>query len=64
MLVLKGGGMEIEVRQEVIQGKIYIIQGHKVMLDSILAELYDAQFKVVFDAIRQLFVTPTRCDMV
>ena len=32
--------MEIVIRQEVIEGKIYMIRGHKVMFDSDLAELY------------------------
>ena len=32
--------MEIVIRQEVIEGKIYMVRGHKVMLDSDLAELY------------------------
>ena len=32
--------MEIVVRQEVIERIIYMIRGHKVMLDSDLAELY------------------------
>ncbi len=33
-----GRDMKIAVQQKVIEGKIYIIQGHKVMLDSDLAE--------------------------
>ena len=32
--------MEIVVRQEVIEKIIYMIRGHKVMLDSDLAEMY------------------------
>lgn len=35
--------MEIVVRHEVIEGKIYMIRGHKVMLDSDLAELYGVE---------------------
>lgn len=36
--------MEIAVRQEVIEGKIYM-RGYKVMLDSNLAELYGVEVK-------------------
>ena len=45
--------MEIVVQQEVIEGKIYMIRGHKVMLDSDLAELYDVQPKVLLQAVRR-----------
>jgi phage regulator Rha-like protein len=45
--------MEIVVQQEVIEGKIYIIRGHKVMLDSDLAELYRVETKVLLQAIKR-----------
>ncbi len=45
--------MEIIVQQEVIEGKIYMVRGHKVMLDSDLAELYDVQTKVLLQAVRR-----------
>ncbi|GBD96562.1 ORF6N domain protein [bacterium BMS3Abin06] len=45
--------MEIVVQQEVIEGKIYIIRGHKVMLDSDLAELYEAETKVLLQAVKR-----------
>lgn len=35
--------MEIIVQQEAIERKIYLIRGHKVMLDSDLAELYGVE---------------------
>jgi hypothetical protein len=38
---------------EKITRKIFIIRGHKVMLDRDLAE-HDDQFRVVFEAIKQL----------
>ncbi len=37
--------MEIIVQQEVIEGKIYMLRGHKVMLDGDLAELYGVEVK-------------------
>jgi hypothetical protein len=53
MLVLKGGEMDIEVRQEVIQGKIYIIRGQKVMLDRDLAQLYGIETRALNQAVRR-----------
>src|ERR1051326_1591482 len=38
---------------EVIERKIYIMRGEKVMLDSDLAELYQVQTKVLNQAIRR-----------
>ncbi len=32
--------MDIVVQQEVVEGKIYIIRGHRVMLSGDLSELY------------------------
>ncbi|MCL4492661.1 MAG: ORF6N domain-containing protein [Nitrospirae bacterium] len=45
--------MEIVVQQEVIEGKIYIIRGHKVMLSNDLAELYDVEPKVLIQAVKR-----------
>ncbi|MDH4027545.1 MAG: ORF6N domain-containing protein [Nitrospirota bacterium] len=45
--------MEIVVRQEAIEGKIYMIREHKVMLDSDLAELYKVPTKVLLQAVRR-----------
>ncbi len=45
--------MEIAVQQEVIEGKIYIIRGHKVMLDSDLAELYEVPTKALLQAVKR-----------
>ena len=45
--------MEIVVRQEVIEQKIYLIRGHKVMLDSDLAELYGVPTKVLLQAVKR-----------
>ena len=45
--------MEIIVQQEVIEGKIYIIRGHKVMLSMDLAELYGAEPKVLVQAVKR-----------
>jgi phage regulator Rha-like protein len=45
--------MDIVLQQEVIEGKIYMIRGHKVMLDSDLAELYDVQNKVLLQAVKR-----------
>jgi len=42
--------MEIIVQKEVIEGKIYIIRGHKVMLSTDLAELYEVEPKVLMQA--------------
>ncbi len=44
--------MEIVVEQEVVEGKIYLIRGHKVMLSTDLAELYDVEPKVLMQAVR------------
>ncbi len=45
--------MEIVAQQEVIEGKIYMIRGHKVMLDSDLAELYGVETKVLIQAVKR-----------
>jgi hypothetical protein len=38
---------------QVIQNKIYEIRGHKVMLDSDLAELYGVETKVLNQAVKR-----------
>jgi hypothetical protein len=48
-----GGDMEIVVQQEVIEGKIYMIRGQKVLLDSDLAELYDVEVKQLKRQVRR-----------
>ena len=53
VIIFIRGGHEIVVQQEVIEGKIYIIRGHKVMLDSDLAELYEAETKVLLQAVKR-----------
>src|SRR3989338_2259955 len=45
--------MEIIVQQEVIERKIYLIRGHKVMLDRDLAELYGVETRVLNQAVRR-----------
>jgi hypothetical protein len=45
--------MEVEVRQEVIQGKIYIIRGQKVMLDRDLAQLYEVETRTLNQAVKR-----------
>ncbi len=45
--------MEIIVQKEVIERKIYLIRGHKVMLDSDLAELYKVATKVLIQAVKR-----------
>ena len=36
-----------------IEGKIYMIRGHKVMLSTDLAELYEVQPKVLMQAVKR-----------
>jgi len=45
--------MEVIVQQEVIEGKIYMIRGHKVMLSTDLAELYGVEPKVLIQAVKR-----------
>ena len=45
--------MEIVIEQEVIEGKIYMVRGHKVMLSTDLAELYDVEPKVLVKAVKR-----------
>lgn len=41
------------VPEEVIERKIFMIRGHKVMLDRDLAELYDVETKVLIQAVKR-----------
>jgi phage regulator Rha-like protein len=45
--------MEIVIRQEEIEGLIYMIRGHKVILDSDLAELYGVEVKQLKRQVRR-----------
>ena len=45
--------MEITIQQEVIERKIYIICGHKVMLSTDLAELYEVEPRVLVQAVKR-----------
>lgn len=44
---------EIAIPEEIIMSKIYLIRGHKVMLDRDLAELYEVETKVLKQAVRR-----------
>jgi hypothetical protein len=46
-------GIEIEPAEELIQSKIYIIRGQKIMLDRDLAELYGVETKRLKEAVRR-----------
>ena len=48
-----GGNMEIVIQQEVIERKIYIIRGHKIMLSTDLAELYEVEPRVLVQAVKR-----------
>ena len=41
------------IPQEVIEPKIFMIRGHKVMLDKDLAELYGVETKVLIQAVKR-----------
>ncbi|MBI3585260.1 MAG: ORF6N domain-containing protein [Nitrospinae bacterium] len=45
--------MEIMIQQEVIEREIYIIRGHKVMLSTDLAELYEVEPRVLVQAVKR-----------
>src|SRR4030043_1709734 len=45
--------MKALIPAEVIERKIYLIRGHKVMLDSDLAELYGVATKVLLQAVKR-----------
>jgi phage regulator Rha-like protein len=48
-----GGLMKALIPAEVIERKIYLIRGHKVMLDSDLAGLYGVATKVLLQAVKR-----------
>lgn len=41
------------VRQQVVENKIYIIRGHKIMLSTHLADLYGVEPKVLIQAVKR-----------
>jgi len=45
--------MEALIPVEVIERKIYLIRGHKVMLDEDLAELYNVATRVLVQAVKR-----------
>ena len=45
--------MEFTVQQEVLEGKIFMIRGHKVMLSTDLAELYVVEPRVLVQAVKR-----------
>ena len=45
--------MEVVVQQEVIEGKIYLLRGHKVMLSNDLADLYEVEPRVLVQAVKR-----------
>ena len=45
--------MDSVVPVELVERKIYLIRGHKVMLDSDLAELYEAKTKALIQAVKR-----------
>jgi hypothetical protein len=48
-----GGQMEAIVPAEIIETKIYLIRGHKVMLSTDLAELYGVEPRVLVQAVKR-----------
>jgi hypothetical protein len=46
-------GKKLIIPEEVVMNKIYVIRGHKVMLDKDLAELYDVETKQLKRAVRR-----------
>ncbi len=45
--------MEIALPVEIIKGKIYLLRGHKVLLDRDLAEMYGVETRVLNQAVRR-----------
>jgi len=45
--------MKAIVPQEIIEQKIYLIRGHKVMLSTTLAELYDVEVRALVQAVKR-----------
>jgi hypothetical protein len=52
-VLMKSKGLVNTVPVEIIQSKIYLIRGHKVMLDSDLALLYGVETKVLVQAVKR-----------
>lgn len=50
---MKKGTMDSIIPVEQIERKIYLIRGHKVMLDSDLADLYEVPVKVLNQAVKR-----------
>lgn len=46
-------GTGLKVPNETVMNKIYFIRGHKIMLDSDLAELYGVETKVLNQAVKR-----------
>jgi hypothetical protein len=44
---------DVTIPVEVVKGKIYLIRGQKVLLDSDLAELYGVETKVLNQAVKR-----------
>jgi len=51
--LLNGGNMEALIPVEVIERKIHLIRGRKVMLDRDLAELYNVATKILIQAVKR-----------
>ena len=57
---------ELIITQDLIENKIFLIRGHRVMLSAHLAELerkiekHDTQIRTIFEAIRQLMSIPEK----
>ena len=43
----------VKLEEVIIEGKIFLIRGHKVMLSIDLAELYDVETKVLTQAVKR-----------
>jgi hypothetical protein len=46
-------GIELMIADEVVMNKIYVIRGHKVMIDRDISELYDVETKVLKQAVKR-----------
>jgi phage regulator Rha-like protein len=47
------GGGDMTIPMEIIKGKIYLLRGQKVLLDSDLAELYQVETKRLIQAVKR-----------
>lgn len=45
--------MELTVPLELIERRIYLVRGHKVMIDGDLAELYGVEIRVLNQAVKR-----------